>query len=312
MNNRRNERLLFYFEPLFYFYGMTKAPFTLLFIVSVSFCNAQATSTCYFDDNLLLTSKTKAVYTGELKKNADNWEARAFYPDGKMLMHGFYEDKKLTRKQGRYELYFPNGQKRASTFFNDNMIDSVYTSWHITGYRSDSGLIQKNIKTGLWKTWYKSGQTESEGYYDEGVPDSIWHWYRTNGKPATIEVYKNSKLNDISCFDTLGNHSGSNCRLESKPRPAGSVSFEDYVMRRLLYPEAALKKKIEGTVIFEFGINETGKLTSINFLNKSNEILQKEIVKFLKSIPKWDPAISHNRNIDYLYTYEVPFYLPEE
>ncbi|HEX5026932.1 MAG TPA: hypothetical protein VFV68_16740, partial [Agriterribacter sp.] len=260
MVNMKDERLMkskiafFYFALLSYFYGMTKPLSTVLFILSVLFCSAQDTSPCYFDDNLSLTSKSKAAYTGELQKNDDNWEAKAFYPDGKMLMHGFYKDKKLIKKQGRYDLYFPNGQKKASAFFNDNMIDSVFTSWHISGNKSDSGFIRENLKTGLWKTWYSSGLKESEGYYVEGVPDSIWHWYRSNGQPATIEVYKNSKLNDISCFDTLGNNTGSNCRIELKPRPAGSVSFEDYVMQYLLYPKAALKKKLEGTVTFNFRI----------------------------------------------------------
>ena len=280
-------------------------------IVCVSVCYAQDSTNCYFDEQLQLTSKKNAAYNGRMIQQNGKWEAFAYFSNGAVLFHGIFKDKKLTEKDGQYTLYFPNGTKRAATYFSDNTIDSVFTSWYADGNRSDSGLMRNNIKEGLWKTWYPGGAVESEGDYVNCSPDAIWHWYHSNGKPATIETYKNHKLNELSCFDTLGNNTGSNCRIDKKPCPQNALSFDQFVVDNMIYPDKALKRSIEGTVNFEFLITKEGKLTRINFLNETDALLQDEVVKFLKSIPVWEPAISHNREIDYLYTYEVPFYLPQ-
>lgn len=280
-------------------------------IICLGASYAQDSTDCYFDEQLQLTSKKNASYNGRLIQQEGKWESFAYYPNGVILFHGFFKDKKLTTKEGEYTLYFPNGIRRVVTYFDDNKIDSVFTSWYANGNKSDSGLMRSNIKEGLWKTWYTDGNMESEGNYVNSSPDGIWHWYHSNGKPATVETYKNQKLSDLACFDTLGNTTGSNCRIDKKPCPEKAFSFEQFVIDNMIYPEKALKRGIEGTVNFEFFINKEGRLTRINFLNETDALLQDEVVKFLKSVPRWEPAVSHNREIDYLYTYEIPFYLPQ-
>lgn len=272
--------------------------------------NAQDSISCYFDAQLLSTEKRNAVYTGKMIETGNGWEAFAYYPDGKPLMNAFFKDKKLKVKQGDYTVFFPNGTPKLKASFEENTVDGNYTSWHENGLKEDSGLIKENIKTGIWKKWYNTGVLESEGAYAEGAAEGTWKWYHPNGKPATIEVYSNQKLKDLTCFDSLGNQTGFNCRLDKKPCPAGAYSFESYVIENLIYPQTALKRGIEGNVAFEFFITKEGKLTRINFTNESHPLLREEIVKFLKAIPTWEPAVSHNRSVDCLYSYEVPFYLP--
>lgn len=289
-----------------------KCIFTLGFTILALFLQAQDTSSCYFDAQLAATERRNAVYTGKMVETPNGWEALAFYPDGKTLMKALYKDKKLKVKQGGYTVFFPNGKPKLTASFDNNLVDGNYTSWHENGLMEDSGLIKENIKTGLWKKWYNTGVQECEGAYAEGVPDGIWKWYHPNGKPATVEVYSNQKLKDLTCFDTLGVQTGFNCRLDKKPCPLNAYSFESYVIENLIYPQAALRKGIEGNVAFEFFITKEGKLTRINFLNESHPTLREEIVKFLKAVPSWEPAISHNRAVDCLYSYEVPFYLPQD
>ncbi|MBX3257598.1 MAG: energy transducer TonB [Chitinophagaceae bacterium] len=287
-----------------------KIIFTQVFIIAAFTLNAQDSSSCYFDAQLVPTEKRNAVYTGKMVETGNGWEAFAFYPDGKPLMKGSYKDKKLRVRQGSYTVFYPNGKPKLSVSFDNNTIDGDYTSWHENGLLEDSGLIKENIKTGLWKKWYSTGIQESEGVYEDGAAEGTWKWYHPNGKPATIEVYSNQKLKDLTCFDTLGNQTGFSCRIDKKPCPVNAYSFESYVIENLIYPQAALKKGIEGNVAFEFFITSEGRLTRINFTNESHPMLRDEIVKFLKAIPSWEPAISHNRAVDCLYSYEVPFNLP--
>ncbi len=293
-----------------YFYNMKICLLSLL-ILSFYYGHAQDTIACYFDEQLALTGKKQSVYPGKMTAHEHGWEAFAMYSNGNVLMHGFFADKKLKIKQGLYSIYYSNGNRRALTYFNNNTADSVFMSWHINGQMSDSGIIQQQFRTGVWKTWYANGNPESEGVYINSEPDGEWRWYHPNGKPATIEVYSHNKLQDLTCYDTTGNVTGSNCRIEKKPCPQNAYDFEAFIIENLLYPKDALKKSIEGEVAFEFLITREGKLTNINFTNEANTLLQEEVVRLLKSVKEWEPAVSHNRNIDYLYSYTVPFYLPD-
>lgn len=273
--------------------------------------SAQDTISCFFDEQLLLTGKKSGLYPGKITAHADGWEALAFYSNGTVLMHGFFADKKLKTKHGPYTLYYPNGKRRAFTSFSNNEADSLFMGWHQNGQLSDSGMIQQQMRKGLWKTWYTNGRQESSGVYHNGAPDGEWRWYHPNGKPATIEIYSNNKLQDLTCFDTSGMATGSNCRIEKKPCPEDTYDFDTFIVENLLYPKDALKREIEGEVAFEFLITREGKLTNINFTNEANKLLQDEVVRLLKSVKQWEPAVSHNREIDYLYSYTVPFYLPD-
>ncbi|MFT3702658.1 MAG: TonB family protein [Agriterribacter sp.] len=273
---------------------------------------AQNTTVCYFNEQLQLVDKSDAAFEGRIIKTPNLWEAFALYSDGRTLMHGFFKDNRLTVKQGEYSLYYPSGKLHARTFFKEGIMDSAFAGWYENGNISDSGYMRRSLKAGLWKTWYEDGSLESEGSYLDGKPDSIWHWYHPNKKPSTIELYRKSKLSDLSCFDTLGKNTGSNCRIDKKPCPDRYPSFDQYVINNLFYPKQALRNGIEGMVSFEFFISKQGKLTRINFTNASNDLLQQEVVRLLKAVNKWEPAVSHNREIDYLYTYEVPFYRQRE
>lgn len=289
-------RYLFLLSGLLFFYG----------------AQCQDTTDCYFDSQLTLTSKKNAVYDGKMVNTDKGWEIFVLYPTKQVLAHSIFKDKKLTVREGEYSVYFEDGSASLKTFFKDNMITGPFLKWHANRQLSDSGMMKENLKTGIWKSWYATGKPESQGWYADGIPDSVWNWYNENGNPSTIELYRQGKLADLNCFDLSGNKTGSNCRIDGAPCPENALSFEQFIQENLNYPEKAVRRRLEGDVSFEFIITKEGKLTRINFTNLSDELFQQEIVRLLKSVTKWEPAVSHNRNIDYLYSYTVPFYLGDD
>lgn len=302
--------LCFFSTLLFYIYKMKTILMSIMLGLALNGF-AQDSIPVYFDAQLLPVSKRNAAFNGKMVETSSGyWEASAFYPDGRLLLKGVFKDKKLRVRHGIYEGFYANGQKRLSAKFDNNELEGVYSGWHENGMIADSGVFASNVKTGLWRTWYKDGKPESEGVYAAGLADGVWKWFHENGNPATIEVYENSKLKDLTCFDESGKNTGFNCRIDKKATPANSYSFESYVIENLMYPDAALKRGVEGMVEFEFFVTKDGKLTRINFLNKNDRLLQDAVVQFLKAVPEWEPAISHNRKVDCLYTYSIPFYLP--
>ena len=192
--------------------------------------------------------------------------------------------------------------------------DGKYFEWYENGQLKDSCDFAKGKKTGIWKSWYADGKIESEGRYQNDSAVGVWNWFHSTGQPATREVYRGGKLADLACYDSTGTSSGFTCALMTRPHPtADSVegSFEDYLIANLYYPKEAMTRGIEGMVSLEFVIGKDGKLKSINIISSPSDLLSEEVVRLLKSIQQWAPAISHNRPIDYVYEFNVPFMIPE-
>ncbi|PWT96091.1 MAG: hypothetical protein C5B52_16415 [Bacteroidetes bacterium] len=192
--------------------------------------------------------------------------------------------------------------------------DGKYYEWYENGRLKDSCEFAKGKKTGQWRSWYVDGKPESEGKYMNDSCVGVWNWYHSTGELATREVYRDGKLSDLACYDSLGTPTGFTCALMTRPHPtADSVegSFEDYLIANLYYPREALTKGIEGMVSLEFVIGKDGRLKSINIISSPSDLLSEEVVRLLKSVPKWAPAISHNRPVDFVYEFNVPFRIPD-
>lgn len=80
---------------------------------------------------------------------------------------------------------------------------------------------------------------------------------------------------------------------EPKPTFMGqyaSVSFKKWVDERLVYPNDAKEKGIQGRVTIGFTINEKGELTDVKVLRGRYPSLDAEAVRVVSSSPKWEPA----------------------
>jgi len=82
-------------------------------------------------------------------------------------------------------------------------------------------------------------------------------------------------------------------------------------MQHLVWPEEALKKKIEGEVTVHIKINKKGALETLT-LKSDRPILKKVVEDLFTSMKEWYPAISHNRVIDWEDDFIIPFYLSDD
>ncbi len=253
--------------------------------------------------------------SGMVRSNRCFGEWRGYHPNGNLQYKITYSGSGYSLPDLPMDLAITRFTNLANT--NNQQLfavpDGIYVEWHDNGQVKDSCEFDKGRKTGKWKSWYNDGTLESEGSYLNDLNTGVWQWFHSNGNIATHEMYREGKLADLSCYDSTGKATGFTCALLTRPHPtADSVegSFEDYLMANLYYPPAAMNQRIEGSVNLEFLINKEGKLKSINIINSPNPLLSEEVIRMIKSVRQWAPAISHNRRIDYLYELSVPFRLP--
>jgi len=120
---------------------------------------------------------------------------------------------KLRRETGILVVYYPNGNKKASsTYINGDRIKEIewyengkeklkreYTrsysdwkesTWYENGNKEKETEIKNGVEHGKEIWWYENGQKQSECNYFEGNYHGQCTWWRENGQISTSEEYK--------------------------------------------------------------------------------------------------------------------------
>lgn len=69
-----------------------------------------------------------------------------------------------------------------------------------------------------------------------------------------------------------------------------NTDFMKYVQEQIVYPEKAVELGIEGRVFVQFVIDEQGNITEIKIIRGVDPLLDNEVIRVLKSSPKWEPG----------------------
>lgn len=99
--------------------------------------------------------------------------------------------------------------------------------------------------------------------------------------------------------------------VEEKPSFKGGDAneFSKWVNSRLVYPESAKKKGVEGRVTVQFTIKADGSMSNVAVLRGIDDALDAEAVRVVSSSPKWKPGRNRDRSVDVTYTFPVIFQL---
>jgi TonB family protein len=273
----------------------------------------------YPDNTPLLTS-----YFKDRELTIKDGPQVVYYPGNKKALECFYRDNMLT---GVHQIWYVYGQKKDSGFLDQNHKRGVWKEWHLNGQLKNQtsyddqyvfpfsrhlggskGLVFPGWLQGDFSSWYESGTMESKGNFADNVMEGVWRWFHPNGLPSTIEEYSKGKLVRISCFDTLGKLQGDFCPVARPAVLAGYGDYKEYIMQNLSWPEEAIKKKIEGSVVVYFRINSHGKLDSLSIVS-DKPILNQAVAGLFDSMKEWYPAVSHNRNVNWEDRMTIPFFL---
>jgi len=99
--------------------------------------------------------------------------------------------------------------------------------------------------------------------------------------------------------------------VEVKPTFMGGDenTFTRWVFDRLVYPEAAKNDGIQGRVILQFLVTETGKVTNVKVVRGVDLSLDQEAVRVVALSPNWTPGKQKGKNVAVRYTFPVIFQL---
>ena len=117
----------------------------------------------------------------------------------------------------------------------------------------------------------------------------------TEGTQKTYVKSSNDKVYDV---------------VEQMPSfPGGMPALMSWLNQNIKYPEIAAKNGVQGRVLVQFVVEEDGSLTGEQVAWSVDPSLDKEAVRVVKTMPKWNPGKQNGSAVRVKYTVPVTFKL---
>ena len=91
--------------------------------------------------------------------------------------------------------------------------------------------------------------------------------------------------------------------------PGGEEALLKYISDHMEYPTMAIERGIEGRVTVRFVVNKDGYVENVEVIRGVHELLDKEAVRVIKSLPRWNPGKQNGVAVAVYYNIPVNFTL---
>jgi antitoxin component YwqK of YwqJK toxin-antitoxin module len=259
---------------------------------------------------MLYHPKKVLAQQGYFKNNIPNGYWKAWYPDGQLKNEGDIINNHLS---GIWKGWYKDGHvmSERSYIYSDSMIagqpvheNSPASTYH----RILDDFAPESKLDGPTTTWFENGSKESVLNYRNDSLSGLCTWFRPNGNPSSKETYVNGKVTELECYDEDGKYTGASCSILKQPVFIHPVfNALDYIEDEL-HKEKHKEIKEEGEAEVNFTVTQKGAIANLVILKSPDPALSKQIIRIFAAMPRWSPAITHNRTIDYPVKLVVPYY----
>lgn len=91
--------------------------------------------------------------------------------------------------------------------------------------------------------------------------------------------------------------------------PGGDGKLMEWISQHLVYPPTAIDKKLQGRVIIRFFIEADGTVGAAEVTRGIDEELDKEALRVVKTLPRFNPARIDGKAVGYWFTLPITFRL---
>ncbi len=100
--------------------------------------------------------------------------------------------------------------------------------------------------------------------------------------------------------------------VEKQPEfPGGNNALMRFLSDNINYPTEAQEKGIQGRVVCNFVVERDGSISDVKIVRGVDPLLDKESVRILQSMPKWNPGTQKGEKVRVKYTLPVVFRLQQ-
>lgn len=176
----------------------------------------------------------------------------------------------------------------------------------------------EHILHGRCSFWYENGRLCQEAIYRNDKKQGIETVYYPNGQLKRKLVWDNDTIVSGAFFQEDGSPRTEVFQEElwkseewqTPPKyPGGGDSLLYFLAKTIKYPEAARENNIQGIVIASFVVERKGTISDIQIVESVSPEIDKETIRVLKKMPRWEPGRINGIPIRVRYTVPVRFRL---
>ncbi|MCC8188473.1 MAG: TonB family protein [Bacteroides sp.] len=98
--------------------------------------------------------------------------------------------------------------------------------------------------------------------------------------------------------------------VEKMPEfPGGQAALMQYLSKNIKYPTIAQENGTQGRVIVQFVVNTDGSVVDAQVVRSVDPYLDKEAIRVISTMPKWQAGMQRNKPVRVRYTVPVMFRL---
>lgn len=98
--------------------------------------------------------------------------------------------------------------------------------------------------------------------------------------------------------------------VEKMPEfPGGTAALLKYLTDNMQYPSVCSENNIQGRVLVSFVVNRDGSIVDIEVVRSVNPYLDKEAVRVVSTMPKWEPGEQRGKTVRVKFNLPVNFRL---
>lgn len=100
--------------------------------------------------------------------------------------------------------------------------------------------------------------------------------------------------------------------VEQKPEfPGGVEAMYAWLGQHISYPAQASEEGVQGKVIVQFDVAKDGSIVNVKVARGRHPALDKEAVRLVKAMPRWNPGRNNGQPVKVTYTLPVSFKLQQ-
>ena len=127
---------------------------------------------------------------------------------------------------------------------------------------------------------------------------------------ASFSALALDSSNQKNKCDSSSRHEEVFIAVEQMPQfRGGETALMKYLQENIIYPEQAVKDSIQGRVVVQFLVDITGEVGEVKIVRSVREDLDEEVVRLVKTLPKFSPGRICGKAVRVWYTLPVTFKL---
>ncbi|MCR5889427.1 TonB family protein [Hymenobacter sp. J193] len=220
----------------------------------------------------------------------------------------------LVRKQGvggtitTYQLSGRRLHQEQYSHLRAGQRHGMSTEWSATtGRRTSNCSFSRGQLQGMAQAWYQNGRRRWQVEYQQGKRHGALRAWYPSGRLMRVESYRAGVRTAAHCYARSGKDTTWFEFERSAQFAGGNEGLKNWCSRTLRYPALALRNQVEGIIWVQFVIDARGRTQNLRITKPLGSGTDEEVLRLLKIMPAWEPAVVAGLPTAVLYELPVEF-----